>query len=404
MRRKRWRGRCDTHPDRSEPLALLQQPGTGHNRWHPGVEPIARVAPGVETTLETRDGLDGQLGRTSTAADLAEVCFGLSHPLTGPVFVEGAEPGDLLEIEILGYEHADFGITAFLPGFGFLADVFEEPSGRLGAGGGRRAVTGAARRRDPGRSLRRRARARAVARLACRYPCPGGGSAAARRSRRRRRPGRRSAAEAADGLRTIPPRETGGNLDIRQLVAGSRLFLPVEVEGALFSAGDLHFAQGDGEVCGSAIEIAGAVTVRFGLRKQPAWLPRFAAFETPASLQRASYAATGIPLADDGTNAALDLNVAARRALLELIGYLQHERGLTREAAYILCSVAADLRVSEVVDAPTPSYRRFCRSTSSSTSRPSRFRRGSPGPEPRAGVRGRNPRAYRIMSKSGGIN
>ncbi len=337
--------------DRS--LALLEQPGTGHNRWHPGVEPIARVAPGVETTLETRDGLDGQLGRTSTAADLASVRFGLSHPLTGPVFVEGAEPGDLLEIEILGYEHADFGITAFLPGFGFLADVFEEPYlvvWDLAEGVARSpALPGVAIPADP------------FAGVLGLAPSPASLVATRAREADLRRRGGLVAAddpddavppEAADGLRTIPPRETGGNLDIRQLVAGSRLFLPVEVEGALFSAGDLHFAQGDGEVCGSAIEIAGAVTVRFGLRKQPAWLPRFAAFETPASLQRASYAATGIPLADDGTNAALDLNVAARRALLELIGYLQHERGLTREAAYILCSVAADLRVSEVVDAP----------------------------------------------------
>jgi formamidase len=82
------------------------------------------------------------------------------------------------------------------------------------------------------------------------------------------------------------------------------------------------------------------------------WLPVFAAFETPAVTQRASFASTGIPLADDGTNMALDLNLTARRALLELIDYLQHVRGLTREAAYILCSVAADLRISEVVDAP----------------------------------------------------
>src|SRR5439155_846955 len=132
------------------------------------------------------------------------------------------------------------------------------------------------------------------------------------------------------------------------LVAGSKLFLPVEVEGALFSAGDLHVAQGDGEVCGSAIEVAGAVTVRFGLHKSPSWLPRFPAFETPAATQRASFATTGIPLADDGTNVALDLNLAARRAVLELVDHLQLVRGLSRDAAYILCSVAADLRISEV--------------------------------------------------------
>jgi formamidase len=331
------------------------EPRNVHNRWHANLGSIARIAPGEAITLETRDGLDGQLDRSSTAADLAGVRFGRSHPLTGPVYVEGAEPGDLLEVEILAYEVPDYGITAVVPGAGFLADVFTEPYlvvWELADGYARTpALAGVAIPADPfagvlgiAPSLESMARARA------------------REEEARVRDGSISVGrddpedawprEATDGLRTIPPRETGGNLDIRQLVAGSKLFLPVDVEGALFSAGDLHYAQGDGEVCISAIEIAGAVTVRFGVRKSPRWLPRFAAFETPAVTQRASFASTGIPLADDGTNVALDLNLAARRALLELIDYLELERGLTREAAYILCSVAADLRISEVVDAP----------------------------------------------------
>jgi formamidase len=339
--------------DRS--LALREQPGTGHNRWHPDVAPIARARPGEEITLETRDGLDGQLGPTSTASDLDGVRFGRSHPLTGPVFVEGAEPGDLLEVHILAYEHAEFGITAFVPGFGFLADVFEDPYlvvWELADGAARTsALPGVAIRADP------------FAGVLGVAPSPASLERARSREEAARTRGGLVATddpedawprEAADGLRTIPPRENGGNLDIRQLVAGSRLLLPIEVEGALFSAGDLHFAQGDGEVCGSAIEISGAVTVRFEVRKQPEWLPRFAAFETPTVRQRDSFATTGIPVADDGTNAALDLNIAARRALLELIDYLQHVRGLSREAAYILCSVAADLRISQVVDAPNP--------------------------------------------------
>jgi formamidase len=157
---------------------------------------------------------------------------------------------------------------------------------------------------------------------------------------------------AASGLRTIPPRESGGNLDVRQLTAGSRLFLPVEVPGALFSVGDLHLAQGDGEVCGSAIEIAGAITVRLGVRRQPRWLPRFPAFEAPGGPGRPSFATTGIPLTDEGSNESLNVGLAARRALLELIDYLVAVRGLDREAAYVLCSVAADLRISQVVDVP----------------------------------------------------
>jgi formamidase len=153
---------------------------------------------------------------------------------------------------------------------------------------------------------------------------------------------------AAGGLRTIPPRETGGNLDIRGLVAGSRLFLPIHVPGALFSIGDLHFAQGDGEVCGTAIEIAGAVAVRFNLRDH-GWRSRFPAYETPPRLSRRTFATTGIPVDD-----AMDLTEATRQALLEMIGYLEATYGFEREAAYALCSVCVDLHLSEVVDVPYP--------------------------------------------------
>jgi formamidase len=155
--------------------------------------------------------------------------------------------------------------------------------------------------------------------------------------------------EAADGLRTIPPRELGGNLDVRQLVAGSRLWLPVDMPGALFSIGDLHFAQGDGEVCGTAIEVAGAVTVRFALHEGSASRPRFPSYETPARPGRRSFATTGIPV-----DAGMDLNVAARTALLEMIDHLERTYGFERAAAYALCSVVVDLRISEVVDVPNP--------------------------------------------------
>src|SRR5262249_39984817 len=130
---------------------------------------------------------------------------------------------------------------------------------------------------------------------------------------------------AADGLRTIPPREAGGNLDIRQLVAGSALWLPVAGPRALVSIGDLHFAPGDGEVCGTAIEVAGAVTVRFALHKSPAARTRFPSYETPARPGRASFATTGIPV-DTG----MDLNVAAREALLEMIAHLERTYGFER--------------------------------------------------------------------------
>jgi formamidase len=154
-------------------------------------------------------------------------------------------------------------------------------------------------------------------------------------------------ASAADGLRTIPPRETGGNMDVRQLVAGSRLVLPVDVPGALFSIGDLHFAQGDGESCGTAIETGGAVRVRFRVDKGAA--PRFPFYETPGEAARASFATIGIPV-----DAGMDLNAAAREALLQMIDHLESTYGFERAAAYALCGVAVDLRISEVVDVPYP--------------------------------------------------
>lgn len=321
-----------------------------HNRWHPDLEPVATVAPGEEVRLETRDGLDGQLTRDSTTADVLGIDLGLGHPLTGPLHVEGAEPGDLLEVELLAYEAADFGVTAVIPGFGFLADLFPDPylvrweiangiarsqelpqvaiPGDVFAG-----VIGVA----PSHELlgEFRARERAIAAR--------GGPVADELPERAIPPA------AAGGLRTIPPRETGGNMDVRQLVAGSKLLLAVRVPGALFSIGDLHFAQGDGEVCGTGIEITGAVTVRFGLRKSPAWVPRFPAYEAPERPMRRSFATTGLPV-----ESAMDLTTATREALLELIAWLGATHGLRPEQAYVLCSVAVDLRLSEVVDVPYP--------------------------------------------------
>jgi formamidase len=321
-----------------------------HNRWHPELEPVASVRPGEEIVLETRDGIDDQLTRASTHADLLTLDLGLGHPLTGPVYVEGAEPGDVLEVELLEYETADFGITGVFPDFGFLADVFADPflvKWEITDGIGRSAeLPGVAVPGDP------------FAGVVGVAPSPGlldeilrreqaladGGAPVADQAPETARP-----APATPGLRTIPPRELGGNLDIRQLVAGSRIRLPVHVAGALFSVGDLHFAQGDGEVCGTAVEVAGAVTVRFTLERQPAWRSRFPTYDTPARPERAAFATTGIAL-----DAPMDVDAAARVALLEMIEYLAERLGVERAAAYALCSAVVDLRISEVVDIPYP--------------------------------------------------
>ena len=289
----------------------------GHNRWHPDLEPVASIPAGEEITLETRDGLDDQLTRDSTHADAGRLDLGLGHPLTGPVFVEGAEPGNALEVEFVSYTSADFGTTAIIPGFGFLADLFTEPylvkweipdgrarsedlpgvavPGDLFAG-----VVGVAP--SPERLERFRAREEALQARGQPVADP--------------LPEAAVPPAASEGVRTIPPRETGGQPGRAPAGRGFASVLPVDVPGALFSIGDLHFAQGDGEVCGTAIEVAGSVTVRFDVHEVPA--PAFPTYETPGGPARRSFATVGIPV-----EAGMDLTAAARAALLEMIDHLE---------------------------------------------------------------------------------
>jgi formamidase len=165
---------------------------------------------------------------------------------------------------------------------------------------------------------------------------------------------------ASSGLRTIPPRENGGNLDVPQIGVGSRLLLMTQVPGALLSLGDAHFAQGEGEACGTAIEIQARARIRVGLRKaeESDWTPTFPAFEFTSPKRPAGgrefIATTGVGVDESGANRSLDTTVAARRAVAELVELLCATRGLTPEQAYVLVSVAADLRISEAVNVPTP--------------------------------------------------
>jgi formamidase len=165
------------------------------------------------------------------------------------------------------------------------------------------------------------------------------------------------ASVADEGLTTVAPREIGGNMDIKHLHEGSHLLLPVDVPGALVSVGDLHFAQGDGESCGVAIEVAGKVSFRCSLRKtsELRWRPSQPSYEfrQPNSAPARNYiATTGIPIAPDGANLHLDVYRAAQVALKEMIGYLVDARGYTREQAYVIVSVAADLSISSIVNFP----------------------------------------------------
>jgi formamidase len=349
--------------DRSKPLR--DEPNTGHNRWHPDIPPVLSVDPGDTVVLETRDALDGAVTPTMTSTDLHRVDLNLVHPLTGPVFVNGAEPGDLLEVHILDVAPQPFGFTTIVPGFGFLRDFFPMPflvkwridggvavspdlPGVRVPGGPFMGVMGVA----PSRVLRARLAARENELL--------------RRGGAVLPPSAQGAvpdveAIASEALRTIPPRETGGNFDIKQLTAGTTLLLPVYVPGALFSAGDSHFAQGDGESCGTAVEMGATLTVRFGLRKGLAagrqiQRPRYERngyFADPRfAVPRRFFATTGMPITRDDRNESENVTLAAQDALLNMIDYLVVEHGYSREQAYVLTSVAVDLRISELVDVP----------------------------------------------------
>ncbi len=348
--------------DRNRPLR--EQPKTGHNRWHPDIPPVVEADEGEEVALECRDAVDGHLNAKSTEADFAALTVGAIHPLTGPVLVKGARPGDLLEVEFVDIVPQRWAFTAIMPGLGFLRDVMTTPflvhwdiadgwatSRQLPRvripGAPFMGVSGVAPSRQQVEAWTKR-EAELMARGGMVFPPDASGAVPA------------SGPAATQGLRTLPPRENGGNFDVKQLSKGARLLLPVAMDGALFSTGDGHFAQGDGEVCVTAVEMGATCVVRFRVhrgeaeRKGIRW-PRFQRtdyFIDPRFATPQQFVATmGMPVDEQGVNQGENLNVACRNALLSMIALLQ-ERGYTREQAYVICSVAVDLRISNVVDVP----------------------------------------------------
>jgi acetamidase/formamidase len=281
--------------------------------WDNSVPPAIVAAPGDELVLELAEPSGGQYGPESTAAAISTFDVSIANPITGPIYVEGAAPGDVLEVEIRHLELGYYGWTQQNPGWGLLpADEF--PEAWLNIWDLR--VSPAPFR--PGVAVPLEPMIGVI------------GVALAE-------PGHHS---------VVPPRQVGGNMDVRQHRTGTRVFLPVEVEGALLGIGDGHAAQGDGEVCGSAIEAPMTATIRIGIRRDMGI--RSPQFHVTRPLERESAARAGYHAT---TGIAPDLMEAARDAVRSMIGYLT-TRGLTRQEAYCLCSVAVDLKVSEVVDRP----------------------------------------------------
>lgn len=374
---------------------------TCHNRWHPDIPAVAEAAPGDTLVFQTRDAFDNQFNRSSTAASVAAANLNLVHPLTGPVYVRGARRGDVLAVTVERIEPSRdrFGYTVIVPGFGFLRDAFPDPFivrwdlSRGGAGGwvatspdmprvsipigafaGTIGValgpeeTEAAFQRESdlaaaGGFVLQPQDGGAVFDAVPQEVCGPGGPAAAR------------------CLRTIPPRENGGNMDVKQMVKGTTLLFPCFVDGCLLSVGDVHFAQGDGEVSGTAIEMNAVVEVTIRLRRDEAAnvpRPQIEGKRKPGILKdlapRRFVATTGIPVKPAGepnpqlsylnetlilglANLSEDVTAAARDALLHMIDLLTGPRSpapaaLSREQAYVLSSVAVDLHISNVVDTP----------------------------------------------------
>jgi acetamidase/formamidase len=280
--------------------------------WDNSFEPALEIESGETVLLHVRDASNEQLDPGSTADDVATLDFARVNPVSGPVYVKGAEPGDTLAIELLEFTPPTWGWTAIIPGFGVLADEFPDPWLRISEV------------------------ADGVVRFSERITLP-----------YRPFPGTLGVAPAEPGPHSIvPPRRWGGNMDIKHLNPGTTLYLPVGVEGALFSLGDTHAAQGDGEVCGTAIETAMDTVLRLTVRKDiRVDAPQY---DVPAGAiaeyERSSHhVCTGV---------GPDLLEAARDAVRATIAWLGENHGIERQEAYALASVACDLRIHEVVDAP----------------------------------------------------
>lgn len=282
--------------------------------WDNAASPVLRVRTGEPVTLHTRDSGNNQIKPGDGTEAVLGLDFSRINPITGPIAIEGARPGDVLQVDILDIETQPWGWTANIPGFGLLADEYPEPFLHTWTFDQQRGVASF----RPGIDVPLDPFVGVIG-VAPAEPGPHA---------------------------TLPPRAVGGNMDIRFMRTGTALYLPVAVEGALFSLGDAHAAQGDGEVCGVAIETAAHVTVNFSLHRS--FTLAYPAYDIAGPLvrgvpERGYFATTGV---------GPDLMEASRDAVRGMIAYLERTRRLAPLEAYALCSVAGDLKISEIVDAP----------------------------------------------------
>ena len=286
-----------------------------HFGWDNSIDPVLSVDPGETVEVETIDSSGGQLNASSTLADLKSLSFDRVNPVTGPIHIKGAEPGDTVAVTFLDFKPSGWGWTANIPGFGLLTDQFPDAALHIWNYDST-AMTPALF--GPGGKVPLKPFVGTI-----------------------------GLALAEPGLHSVvPPRRVGGNLDIRDNSAGTTLYLPVEVAGGMLSLGDTHAAQGDGEICGTAIESPMDVAIKIDLiRGENLPFPRF---ETNGPVTRhfdnAGYKAT--------TGIGEDLMQAARDAVASMVDWISATTGMPALDAYMLCSVCGDLRISEIVDMP----------------------------------------------------
>ena len=281
-----------------------------HSRWNRALPPRLAIEAGDTVHFECLDSSGAQVHPKMTLPEYLGIDRGRIHALTGPVFVKGAEPGDVLQINVVEVAHKGWGWTSVVEGLGFLKDRFSEPFLFLWE-----------LEREVTRSL-------VPAVVPLRPFC-----------------GIMGVAPNADGeFRTRPPGIFGGNMDVRELCSGATLYLPVLNSGALFSLGDAHAAQGDGEVCINGIECPVDATLRFCLHKRRE-LPGALVESAPRIKQDLE---TAWIVVESGT----DATVAARAATSRMIDLLVERWGFSEVHAYVLCSVAMHLKFSQVVNEP----------------------------------------------------
>jgi formamidase len=352
------------------------------NRYHPAIKPVARAKPGQTIVVHTRDALDSNLDINSKPKDVTAIDLNLIHPMTGPIYIEGAKRGDVLAIKLIDINPDEYGYTTIIPGFGFLPDMFptpfvanwklnrleavseQMPGVRIPMNGFMGSVGVMPGEPEVEKWLAREAQLAKAGGVAL-PPEPTGA-----------RPPEVCGPNGSNKdkcLRTIPPRENGGNMDVKQMVAGTTLLLPCFVDGCGFFIGDVHYAQGDGEVAGTAIEMGAVVTVSTEIRKGMASLIKQPQFEGGSQIKKLEpdsfHATVGYPFKNAGevppqwayldsekikplTNLSNDLTLAARNSLIQMLDWLQATKNLSKEQAYVVTSVACDLRVGNVVDVP----------------------------------------------------